>query len=137
MFTSNNLNKHTTLFAMLLSIIAGICICSDVYAQSSKPKELVGKRAEPVLIDSIVAVVNTEVITRSDLQKGMDLVEKNIRSRNAAMPPRNEFQKQVLERMIVDRAQLHIAKEAGIRVDDVFLDRAISLIAEQSKISLS
>jgi peptidyl-prolyl cis-trans isomerase SurA len=38
--------------------------------------------------------------------------------------------------MIVDRAQLQLAKEYGIRVDDSMLDRAISRIAEQNKMTL-
>jgi peptidyl-prolyl cis-trans isomerase SurA len=39
--------------------------------------------------------------------------------------------------MIVERAQTQMAKENGIVVDDVMLDRAISRIAEQNKLSMA
>jgi peptidyl-prolyl cis-trans isomerase SurA len=52
------------------------------------------------------------------------------------MPPREILQRQLLERMIVTRAQMQMAKDSGIRVDDIMLDRAVSRIAEQNQISL-
>ncbi len=137
MRTFNNLISRTTLGAFLLSIVTGVGMMHDVLAQTSKTKGSGSSKVEPVLVDAIVAVVNTDVITRSDLKKRMDQVENNIRSRKAQMPPRADLQRQVLERMIVERAQLHMAKEAGIRVDDVFLDRAIARIAEQNKMTLA
>jgi peptidyl-prolyl cis-trans isomerase SurA len=86
--------------------------------------------------DSIVAVVNNEVITRNELTDRMRLVERRMKSQGAAMPPEAQLQKQLLERMIVDRAQLQLAKETGIRIDDSLLDRAIARMAEQNKMSL-
>lgn len=88
------------------------------------------------LADSIVAVVNNEVITRQELVQRLRMVERRMKSQGIAMPPQEEFQRQLLERMIVDRAQMQLAKEYGIRVDDVMLDRAIARIAEQNKMSL-
>lgn len=127
--------RHTWLMAFLFSIVAGLGMMPISWAQTASPKASASKKVEPVLIDSIIAIVNTDVITRSDLKKRIDQVESNIRSRKAAMPPRAELQKQVLERMIVERAQLHMAKEAGIRVDDIFLDQALSRIAAQNKMT--
>jgi len=121
--------------ALLLSMIAGAGMMPVAWAQADNAKAPASKRAEPVLVDAIIAIVNADVITRSDLKKRMDMVEKNLQSRKAAMPPRAELQKQVLERMIVERAQLHMAKEAGIRVDDILLDQAISGIAAQNKMT--
>jgi peptidyl-prolyl cis-trans isomerase SurA len=66
----------------------------------------------------------------------MRLVERRMKSQGAAMPPEAQLQKQLLERMIVDRAQLQLAKETGIRIDDSLLDRAIARMAEQNKMSL-
>ncbi len=95
-----------------------------------------GTQGRVQLADSIVAVVNNEVITSVELNERMRLVESRMRSQSAAMPPREELQKQLLERLIVDRAQLQLAKETGIRVDDIMLDRAVARIAEQNKMSL-
>ena len=41
------------------------------------------------------------------------------------MPDAADLQRQVVESMIVERAQLQLAKEMGVRVDDAMLDRAI------------
>lgn len=88
------------------------------------------------LADAIIAVVNNEVITRYELIQRLRLIERRMNSQGVALPPPAEFQRQLLERMIVDRAQLQLAKEYGIRVDDGMLDRAIARIAEQNKLSL-
>jgi peptidyl-prolyl cis-trans isomerase SurA len=83
-------------------------------------------------IDAIVAVVNNEVITAQELEARMQTVEARLRSQGVAVPPRAQFQKQLLERMIVDRAQLQLAKESGLRVEDPLLDAAVARIAEQN-----
>ncbi len=88
------------------------------------------------LADAIIAVVNNEVITRQELMERVRMVESRMRTQGVQLPPPAEFQRQLLERMIVDRAQLQLAKEYGIRVDDAMLDRAVSRIAEQNKLSL-
>lgn len=92
------------------------------------------KRAQ--MVDAIVAVVNNEVITYRELEERMRLVERRMKGQGVAMPPRAELQKQLLERLIVDRAQLQLAKEMGIRIDDAMLDRAVGRLAEQNKMSL-
>ena len=53
-----------------------------------------------------------------------------------ALPPRNQVQAQVLERMIVEHAQIQLAKEDGIKVDDAMLDKAIERIADQNKLNV-
>ncbi len=88
------------------------------------------------LADAIIAVVNNEVITRQELVERMRLVERRMKNQGIALPPQAEFQRQLLERMIIDRAQIQLAKEYGIRVDDAMLDRAVGRIAEQNKMSL-
>jgi peptidyl-prolyl cis-trans isomerase SurA len=88
------------------------------------------------LADAIIAVVNNEVITRQELVERMKLVEQRMKNQGIALPPRAEFQRQLLERMIVDRAQMQLAKDYGIRIDDTMLDRAVARIAEQNKMSL-
>jgi peptidyl-prolyl cis-trans isomerase SurA len=87
-------------------------------------------------VDHIMAVVNNEVITRQEFMERMQVIEDRLKRQGTALPPPVEFQKQLLERMIVDRAQIQLAKEIGVRVDDSMLDRAIARIAEQNKMSL-
>lgn len=110
-------------------------ITHDAAAQApKKPAEQPAQRV--VLADAIIAVVNNEVITRQELIDRLQLLERRLKSQNIQLPSPQEFQRQVLERMIVDLAQLQLAKESGIRIDDATLDRAIARIAEQNKMTV-
>ena len=89
------------------------------------------------VIDSIAVVVNDEVITRNELAKRVVAIEQRMKAQNAAIPEPADLQRQVLEAMIIERAQFQLAKEMGMRpIDDTQLDRAIGRIAEQQKMSV-
>lgn len=90
-------------------------------------------------IDAIVAVVNNEVITQKELDDRTEAIARRIAAQGqgqGGMPPRAELQRQVLERMIVEVAQLQLAKEMNIQVDDTMLDRAVARIAEQNRMNM-
>ncbi|HEX2566364.1 MAG TPA: peptidylprolyl isomerase [Burkholderiales bacterium] len=89
------------------------------------------------LVDRIVAVVNKEVITYSELSKAMAAAERELRRQGAQAPERSVLERQMLERLILDKAQLQMAKETGIRVDDLQLDRSMQRVAEQNRMTLS
>jgi peptidyl-prolyl cis-trans isomerase SurA len=89
-----------------------------------------------VVIDRIVAVVNDEAITARELNERTQFAMKQLSQQGTAPPPRDVVERQLLERLVSDRAQLQFAKETGLRVDDVELDRAIGRIAEQNKLTV-
>jgi peptidyl-prolyl cis-trans isomerase SurA len=89
-----------------------------------------------VSIDSIVVVVNDDVITQRELNNRIKTVTGRMKGQNVALPEAADLRRQLLERMIVERAQLQMAKEMGVRVDDLQLDRAIGRIAEAQKLSV-
>ncbi|QNK70281.1 peptidylprolyl isomerase [Variovorax sp. PAMC26660] len=83
----------------------------------------------------IVALVNSEPITNTDVQSRVDrLIKENA---EAARVPRGELTRLVLERLISERAQLQLAKENGIKVDEVAVDQAEQTVARQNEISLT
>ncbi len=95
-------------------------------------------QAEEIIpLDSIVAVVNEDVITQLELKDEFREVVKNLKLKKAKLPPANVLGKQVLDRMILERIQLDMAKRTGIKVDDTTLSRAINRIAAQNNMSLS
>jgi len=130
----NSRMRDAACAALLLG--AALCLSSPASAQSSQPAPAAAS-SRPVLADAIVAVVNNEVITRQELLQQERIVERRMKGQGIALPPETEFRRQLLERMILDRAQLQMAKEEGIHVSDDMLDRAIERIAEQNKMSLS
>jgi peptidyl-prolyl cis-trans isomerase SurA len=89
------------------------------------------------LVDRIVAVVNKEVITASELAEAVASAERHLRRRGTQLPARELLERQMLERLVVDKAQLQMARETGIRVDEVQLDRAVQRIAEQNRMTLA
>jgi len=93
--------------------------------------------AGPVHVDRVVAVVNSEAITDVELQRRARSIARRLKSQGVDMPPASELEKQVLERMIQDRAQLQAAREAGVRVDEVMVDRAIGRMADENKMTVA
>jgi peptidyl-prolyl cis-trans isomerase SurA len=89
-----------------------------------------------VEIDSIVVVVNDDVITQRELSNRIKTVSLRMKAQNVQMPDPADLRRQLLERMIVERSQLQLAKEMGVRVDDLQLDRAIARIAEAQKMNI-
>ncbi len=89
-----------------------------------------------VTLDRIVAVVNDEVITRNDLNERISLAEAQLRRQGTPAPARPILERQLLERMIADRAQIQFGRENGLRIDDLELDRAIARIAEDNKMTV-
>jgi peptidyl-prolyl cis-trans isomerase SurA len=131
------------LAAMLLCLAAALPQ-AGAWAQDAKPAAApavtpaaaTAAASTTKLVDSIVAVVNDEVITRQELAGRARTVEVRMRAQNVAVPPLADLQRQLLERMIVERAQIQAAKDVGIRIDDPTLDRAVAKIAEQNKLTL-
>ena len=111
-------------------LVVALLLSPSSYAQDKNAAK------QPVLVDAIVAVVNTDVITLKELDDRVRLVEQRLKRQNTQMPAREILQRQLLERMIVTRAQMQMARDSGIRVDDIMLDRAVSRIAEQNQLSL-
>jgi peptidyl-prolyl cis-trans isomerase SurA len=95
------------------------------------------RRAQPIEVDRVVAVVNDEVVTAFELKTRVASVERQLQGQRVQLPAREVLERQVLERLITDRVQLQFARETGLRVSDIELDAAIRRIAENNKLSLS
>lgn len=87
-------------------------------------------------IDSIVALVDDDVILRSELDIAIKGIVERIRQQGGDLPPMSLIEKQVLERLIIRRLQLVRAFATGIRVSDSDIDQSLLLLAEQNNISL-
>jgi peptidyl-prolyl cis-trans isomerase SurA len=120
----------------LAAIAAGAFAFPNAHAQVPAPAAPVQKPRQAVVLDRIVAIVNDEAITQRELDERARLAMKQLAQQGTAAPPRAVVERQLLERMIGDRVQVQFAKESGVRVDDVELERAIQRIAEQNKLSM-
>lgn len=86
--------------------------------------------------DYIVAVVNTEPITNHEVQQAAARLEAQLQRAGGAMPPREVLLREVLERLISEKAQLQLAAETGIKIDDAAVDQAELTIARQNQLSV-
>lgn len=89
------------------------------------------------IIDRIVAVVNDEVVMASELRRHTQRITAELRQRETPLPPSQVLEKQVLERLVLIRIQLQLAAQNNLRVDDDTLNRTISNIAADNKLSLA
>ncbi|HSD39978.1 MAG TPA: peptidylprolyl isomerase [Rhodocyclaceae bacterium] len=93
--------------------------------------------AQAVTLDRIVAITNDEIITLSELTERTDRFMQQLRQQGTALPPRAQAERQVLDRMILERLQLQRARSGGLRVDEMTLERALQRIAEQNNMPLA
>ncbi|MHB9102593.1 MAG: peptidylprolyl isomerase [Sulfuricella sp.] len=124
--TSQNPVKHI-LAILLVFFLASAHAAGNDPARPSAPAQLVGR---------IVAVVNNEVITQFELNDRMRIVMQQLQKRGTPLPPREVLEKQMLERIITDRVQLQFAKETGIRVDDLQLDKTLQRVAQENNMTV-
>ena len=85
--------------------------------------------------DFIVAVVNSTPITNVELQLRLLRVQQQL-SRQGNVPPRSQLLREVLERLILERAQLQLARELGVTPDDAAVEQAVDNVALQNQVSL-
>lgn len=118
---------------------AALCLLQNAYGADAPPDGTTKKfspKADPQqqsgAIDSVVAVVNDDVITRYELDDQLRNVISQLQRQGTPLPARDVLEKQILERMIIDMLQAQYAKENGVRVNDTQLDQAITRIAQQN-----
>ena len=88
-------------------------------------------------VDRIVAVVNKEVITATELGEAVAAAQRQLRRQGTPLPERGLLERQMLERLILDKAQVQLARDKGIRVDELQLDRAVQRVAQNNNMSLA
>jgi len=123
-----------------LASAALACASAHLLAQTAAPDPAAPNPVAPnptVLVDRIVAVVNSDVITSGEVTERARTVAQQLRAQRTPLPAADVLQKQVLERMIMDRLQIQLAKETALRVDDLQLDRTVARVAESNKVSLT
>lgn len=116
------------LCAILIALYAPGAVGAPAINSSEKPDP----QKQVAVIDSVVAVINDDVITRQELDDRLRVVIGQLQKQGTPLPAPEVLERQILERMITDMLQAQYAKETGVRVDDAQLDLAITRIAQQN-----
>lgn len=88
--------------------------------------------AAPQEIETIIAVVDDDVVLASELYGRLEMV----RSQVPEGVPEDQLLSQLLERLILERLQLQEADRRGVQIDDESLTQAVSAFAQQNNMSL-
>jgi peptidyl-prolyl cis-trans isomerase SurA len=95
-----------------------------------------GQGADVEPLDSIVALVDEDVILRSELDLAVAGIVDRVRASGEAMPPMNLLESQVLERLIIRELQVQRALQTGIRSSDADIDQALTTLAQQNNMTV-
>lgn len=113
---------------VILFVLASVTVTAGLEAQ------LGSSSIEP--IDSIIALVDEDVILRSELDLAIEGIVDRIRDSGEAMPPMDLLENQVLERLIIRELQVQKAMQTGIRISDADIDQALVNLAQQNNITV-
>jgi peptidyl-prolyl cis-trans isomerase SurA len=110
-------------FSIIISSLIGLLLLNNVFA-----------KAQP--LDRIVAYVNDEIITYSELQEHQRLYVQTLKEAGQAVPAEKKLQQELLDKLIEEHLVLQTAKSMKVNVDNKMLDEAINNIAKQNNLSL-
>lgn len=120
----------------LRSLLIAALAMAPAAAPAQRPPSSNAPPPRVIAIDRVIAVVNDEAITQYELDDARSVVVQQLKQQNVQQPASDVLDKQVLERLITERALLQHAKDSGVKVDDTQVERAIQRIAEDNKLTL-
>ena len=112
---------------LLAAALASLLVAGNAQAQSYAG-------TQPV--DRIAAVVNEDVILRSELDRAIANIRGQYAGKENQLPPADVLERQVLERLVLMRLQIARATDSGINASDEELERAVQGVAEQNSMSV-
>jgi peptidyl-prolyl cis-trans isomerase SurA len=87
--------------------------------------------------DYIVAVVDAAPITNHDVNARVPALRDQLKQQGRSIPQGQALLQAALERLIVEKALLQHAKEAGVSIEDEALDQAEQRMAAQNQLSVA
>ena len=91
---------------------------------------------EPQSADYIVAIVNSEPITNSEVRARLPRLQPPRARQDGTQPSREQQLAQIRDQLITERVQLQVARDAGIRVDAAAIDQAEQDLARQNGVDV-
>jgi peptidyl-prolyl cis-trans isomerase SurA len=114
-----------SLYSAVLAALLVLAPAAGVHAQAATTP-----------VDGIAAVIDEDVILRSELDRAIANIQAQYANSPQQLPPREILEKQVLERLVLMRLQVGRATESGIRVSDAEIQQAVAGIATQNHMTL-
>ena len=87
--------------------------------------------------DTIVAVVNKEVITRRELDARVRLAKRDLTAQRVQLPSDNVLEPQVLQRLITEKLELQEGRRLNIQITTPMITDAIESIAKRNNVTVA
>ena len=137
------MTKHRILRPLAASLLVGLAVSAAAQGLRVPGTTQVPPPATSVAdatqrpADYIVAVVNSEPITNHQVRVEMQRIARQMAQSQQQTPGAQELAAQALERLIGERAQLHLAREIGVKIEELAIDEAEQSVARQNQIDLA
>jgi peptidyl-prolyl cis-trans isomerase SurA len=109
--------------SLAVALVLTTSLLGPVHAQALTP------------IDRPVAIVDEDVVLKSELDAAVGNIRAQYASRPDQLPPADVLERQVLERLIVNKLQVARAESTGIKATEQDVDNAIGRIAQSNNIT--
>ncbi|HEY8357613.1 MAG TPA: peptidylprolyl isomerase, partial [Ramlibacter sp.] len=76
-------------------------------------------------------------ITNNEVRTRMLRYEQQLAQQGSPMPPRTQLVREVVERLISERAQLQVARDNGIKAEEAVVDQAEQNVARQNQVDVA
>lgn len=117
-------NLHKALFTATLTLVGMMPFYASV------------AQAEKQLVDKVIAVVNDEIILKSELTEKVLKQAQMMAAQNLPVDDTNVLANKVLDTMVMEILQLERAKRIGLQVTDDEINAQLQEIASQNNITL-
>ncbi|MFD1261388.1 peptidylprolyl isomerase [Entomomonas asaccharolytica] len=87
-------------------------------------------------LDRVIAIVDDDVIMKSQLDSRVQEVLQTVSKRGGDLPPQDVLVKQVLDRLIVEDLQIQLANRYGITADDDEVNQAVADVAKRNNLNM-
>ncbi len=92
--------------------------------------------AQRVLLDKIIAIVDDDVVLKSELDERINEITAAAQRSGQPLPEdREQFESDILEALIVENIQMQLANRVSIRYDDDTINRVLGNMARNSNLS--
>ncbi len=115
--------------ALALLVVLGQLASQAAQAQGNSPRG-------PRNADWIAAVVNQESVTAGEVERRIERARIEAQRGGQALPADAELRQLALDALIDERAMITSARDSGMRIDEVDIDRAVQNIALQNQLTL-
>jgi peptidyl-prolyl cis-trans isomerase SurA len=131
-------------WATLIGLCIGATLGTSVFAQPATsgaaaqtvPSKAAAAGAERDA-DTIIAVVNKEVITRRELDARVRLAKRDLTGQRMQLPPDNVLEPQVLQRLITEKLELQEGRRLNIQITPAMINNAIETIAKRNNATVA